>query len=74
MWKSTFVMAHPTEIITINAESDKGRRVEVWLTGEHIEWLRQTFANEKVTGHLGHAYYHARNPESPFPCEQCKGQ
>ena len=74
MWKSTFVMAHPSEVITIKAESENGRSVEVFLTGEHIDILRQTFANEQVAGHLGHAYHHARNPEYEFPCQQCRAK
>lgn len=67
-WTSSYVMVHPTEAVNIQAESEGGRNIELYLRKEHVDILRRTFEAEKITGHLGHAYWHAKNPERELPC------
>lgn len=69
MWNSTYIQVHPTEAVTIQAESEGGVNIELYLRGEHIDILRRTFEAEKITGHLGHAFWHAKNPERELPCK-----
>jgi hypothetical protein len=67
------VTVYPTGWIEISGRTAAGHDLEITLGREEAEILVQTFKLEEQMedGHLGHAYWHARNPESEFPCETC---
>jgi len=66
-----YVTVTPTEMISAEGNTDKGRHIQVYITGKYLDLLRKAFAREPQAGHLGHAFWHAANPEAKFPCEGC---
>ena len=67
------VTVWPTGRIEISGRTKTGHELEITLGREEAEVLVEAFRLEALTedGHLGHAFWHARQPEIAFPCETC---
>lgn len=56
------------EAVMFRAEVS-GRNVGVIVNAETIKRIAEAL---KHTNHVGHAAWHAQNPNSPMPCSTCK--
>ena len=67
------VNVYPSGMIEITGTTESGRHLEIGIGQDEAQILAEAFRinDEMEEGHLGHAYWHARNPESKFPCETC---
>ncbi len=67
------VTVYPTGWIEISGHTESGHELEITLGREEAEVLVETFRLEALMedGKLGHAFWHARQPEIAFPCSSC---
>ena len=67
------VTIYPTGYIEISGRTKAGHELEIVLPREEAEVLVEAFRLEALMedGHLGHAFWHARQPETTFPCTTC---
>ncbi len=68
------VSIYPTEMIEVSGTMENGHVLEISLSREEAQVIADTFKLEAQmeVGHLGHAHWHVRNPESAFPCSTCR--
>ena len=67
------VNVYPTGWIEVSGTMENGHVLEISLSPEEAQVIADTFKIEAQMedGHLGHAHWHVRNPESEFPCSTC---
>ena len=65
------VNVYPSEVIKVSGEMENGHELEIYIGKDQACLLQAAlnFADRVESGHLGHAFWHAKNPERPFPCE-----
>lgn len=65
------VIVHVSNMIEVRGEMDNGHELKIRLGEEQARLLQTAFnlLDQTENGHLGHAFWHAKNPDSPFPCE-----
>ena len=68
------VWIHMSQMIEVTGEMENGHELKIRLGTDQARILQAAlnFADQMEDGHLSHAFYHARNPEYPFPCPQCR--
>ena len=59
------------EGILFHGKTDAGRDIGVHVDQKTIMHLAEY---ARTAGSVGHALWHIRNTDSPFPCESCKKQ
>lgn len=69
------VRVHPSGLIEISGETDgeRPRQLIIHLPKDEAAKLAEAFrlAEQMEDGHIGHAFWHASNPDRLFPCETC---
>jgi len=65
------VNVYPSGAIKVSGAMENGHELEIYLSNEQARLLQATFniADQMESGHIGHAFWHAKNPDRPFPCE-----
>jgi hypothetical protein len=65
------VWVHPSEAIEVRGEMKNGHVLKIYIGKDQARLLQAALnmADQTKSGHLGHAFWHATNPEMPFPCE-----
>lgn len=62
----------PSEVITINGKTEKGRDLEIYLAPHTVHLLQKVFEFSKTHKvHLGHSFWHIKEGKYN-PCDQCK--
>ena len=71
---ATYYKGTPTEMIVVSGKTEAGRYIEMCILPQMAIEIISSAKYYKVCQHVGHALWHAKNPEAEFPCEACKAK
>lgn len=63
------IKCHPSGVVEAYGTNEKGREFSIYFPGEEILKIVEFL---KFTDSLGHAQWHAQNPDCSAPCSSCK--
>jgi hypothetical protein len=69
-----YIEVHPSELIEVSGTTEAGRQVTIYIPTSMAKKLAQAVALLPEAKHLGHAFWHVKNPDWPAgeACSSCQ--